>query len=421
MTAVLPRHIAERDEPSGVWGTLFLPFAFASIAMALLTSCSHADAGESSGTVLRFGSPTNVVDAADPMIGLDEISHTTFDNLLQRYVDDDGLVCYSQWQDSCCDESRLQAYIHSLTKFDPSIPSSNEAMMAFYINAYNALTIWGVLHEYPVASIQQIDGKRTQFAIFDDLQFWAGHQYLSLNGIENDILRPLGDPRIHFALVCAAKGCPRLRNRAYTAEQLHFQLEDNAREFFSDRNRFHISKRTRTVKMSPILKWYRDDFGQTDYDVVKTVFPFLPAEDRQWLSCHPGWKFEYLGYNWAINDQCPTIGIALAAGPYKMWSKMSPRIEPFKEKLTRSRSRSASNGCTCAEILPDSGTYSIPFSNEHLNSDLLLSVPSPEDLSQNLEIPAPVPGEIDQGKFPSGIPAPSTHSVPYHELPVPQP
>ena len=94
----------------------------------------------------------------------------------------------------------------------------------------------------PVASIQQIDGKRTQFAIFDDLQFWAGDQYLSLNGIENDILRPLGDPRIHFALVCAAKGCPRLRNRAYTADQLHFQLEDNAREFFSDRNRFHISK-----------------------------------------------------------------------------------------------------------------------------------------------------------------------------------
>ena len=86
-----------------MWATLFLPFALASFAMALLTSCSHADAGESSGTALRFGSPASVGDAADPMIGLDEISHATFDDLLRRYVDNDGQVCYSRWQDSSCD------------------------------------------------------------------------------------------------------------------------------------------------------------------------------------------------------------------------------------------------------------------------------------------------------------------------------
>ncbi|MEO8269711.1 MAG: DUF547 domain-containing protein [Aureliella sp.] len=71
---------------------------------------------------------------------------------------------------------------------------------------------------HTVASIQRIDGKRTTFAIFDELQLWDGINFVSLNGIENDVLRPMGDPRIHFALVCAARGCPRLQNRAYTAD-----------------------------------------------------------------------------------------------------------------------------------------------------------------------------------------------------------
>jgi hypothetical protein len=415
LNPVLPNQAAERGEPSAMWATLFLPFAFASFAIALLTSCSHADAGESSGTVLRFGSPASVGDAADPMIGLDEISHATFDGLLRRYVDNDGLVCYSRWQDSSCDKRRLQAYIHSLTRIDPSVPSSHEAMMAYYINAYNALTIWGILHEYPVPSIQRIDGKRTQFAIFDDLQFWTGDQYLSLNGIENHILRPLGDPRIHFALVCAAKGCPRLRNRAYTAELVHGQLDDNAREFFSDRNRFHISKLTCTVKMSPILKWYRDDFGQTDFQVVQTVFQYLPAKDRQWLSCHPGWKFEYLGYNWALNDQCPTLGVALAAGPHKAWSKMSPKIDPIREKLTDSNGNATTGECGCADAVPTEVAALMPYSGEQPMYELP-TFPAPHS-----DVPAPVPGEYQYADPEQDQSFPSTPPAPYNDIAIPQP
>ena len=328
--------------------------------------------GETSwaGDTLRFGGPAvSADDSAEKSVSFDQISHAAFDVMLQHYVDCDGQVCYSEWQDSGCDVNRLSAYITSLSQVDPSLPSSHEAMMSYYINAYNAMTIWGILREYPVASIQRIDGKRTQFAIFDDLQFWAGDRYLSLNGIENDVLRPLGDPRIHFALVCAAKGCPRLRNRAFSAEQLHWQLDDNAREFFADRNRSHLSKLTRTVKMSPILKWYRDDFGQTDHQVVQTVFQYLPAEDRQWLSCHPGWKFEYLGYNWALNDQCPTLRVALAAAPYKEWSKLSPRVEPLKKKLMGGSTASAGVAeCGCAELpyADVQNAINYPIAQEHV-------------------------------------------------------
>ncbi len=282
----------------------------------------------------RFGGP----DSSAPLhrLSYEDISHAPLDTLLRRYVDCNGMVCYSRWRNQCYDVRELEAYLHGLSQVDADLPARREAKMAYYINAYNAMTLWGILHEYPVASIQRIDGKRTQFAIFDDLQLWDGESYRSLNGIENDVLRPLGDPRIHFALVCAARGCPRLRNRAYTADALQWQLDDNAREFFSSHARFHISRITRTVQMSPILEWYRDDFGQTDHEVVSTVFAYLPQQDRQWLSQHCDWRLKYLGYDWSLNDQCPTLAVKVAAIPYHTYSIASPALKRIKTMLSSS-------------------------------------------------------------------------------------
>lgn len=321
----------------------------------------------------RFGGPDS--SSSLNRFSFEDVSHAPLDALLHRFVDRNGMVCYSQWRDRCSDVRALEVYLHGLSQVDVGIPARREAKMAFYINAYNAMTIWGILHEYPVASIQRIDGKRTQFAIFDDLQFWDGESYRSLNGIENDVLRPLGDPRIHFALVCAARGCPRLRNRAYTADALPAQLDDNAREFFASHARFHISRITRTVQMSPILEWYRDDFGQTDHEVVSTVFAYLPQRDRQWLSRHCDWKFKYLGYDWSLNDQCPTVGVKLAAAPYRAYSIASPAMKRFKGMMSHS-DEASQNAAPCDSC--DSGVprdlESIPFAPENLIMD---AVPDP--------------------------------------------
>jgi hypothetical protein len=293
---------------------------------------------------LRFGAPGS---STGNHLSFENVSHAPFDALLRRYVDCDGMVCYRQWRDRCRDIRGLEAYLHSLTQIDASIPARREAKIAYYINAYNAMTLWGILHEYPVASIQRIDGKRTKLAIFDDVQLWDGTNFVSLNGIENDVLRPMGDPRIHFALVCAARGCPRLRNRAYTADSLHWQLDDNAREFFSSHSRFHVSRLTGRVYMSPILDWYRDDFGQTDYEVISTLFAYLPARDRQWLTQHCDWKLKYLGYDWSLNDRCPTAGVKLAAIPYHAYSKISPLLKPFKSMMPSDANESgrSCDGC----------------------------------------------------------------------------
>ncbi len=331
--------------------TPFLTRRWYSLIITMILASGFQSSGQG-GDVLRFGEASQ-----NGQWSYEEISHAPLNTLLQKYVDCKGMVCYRQWRENCSDTHQLEAYLQSLTQIDPALPSREEAKTAYYINAYNAMTLWGIMHEYPVTSIQRIDGKRTTFAIFDDLKFWDGNTFVSLNGIENDVLRPKGDPRIHFALVCAAKGCPRLRNQAYEAGSLHWQLDDNAREFFSDQSRFHVSELTNTVHMSPILDWYREDFGETDHQVVTTVFAYLPKQSQQWLSQHCDWKFRYLGYDWSLNDQCPTVSVKLSAIPYRTYSKFSPMVKSFKSMLPVSKppSEVACDGCDIIapqELLP---------------------------------------------------------------------
>ena len=86
----------------------------------------------------------------------------------------------------------------------------------------------------------------------------------SLNAIEHEILRKMGEPRIHFAIVCASLGCPKLRNEAYTGARLEAQLDENARDFFRDPQKLRIDVARGEVHLSSILKWFGADFGGTD-------------------------------------------------------------------------------------------------------------------------------------------------------------
>ncbi len=362
-------------------GRLTRVFVFL-IAVAVLSAAR-------AGCVLKFGGP----ETSTPVMSFDEVDHTNFHVLLQRYVDQRGRVCYSDWAEHCCDVSRLQGYLNYLTHVDPTRPASKEATLAYYINAYNALTLWGILDNYPVVSIQKLDGEKSCYTIFDDLRLWVGNRHLSLNGIENDAVRPMGDPRIHFALVCAARGCPRLRNEAFQAHCLDGQLNDNAIEFFSDRNRFHISRLTKKVKISPILKWYREDFGQTDYQVVTTVFRFLPHEDRCWLASHPGWKLDHLGYDWGLNDGCPALSVGMGRIPYRAWSKISPMIAPLMPQSDDEASGNATVPPSATN--PPENTWS-PENAEPLE------LPQPDTWSE-----PPVPGEDAPNPDDSPLPLPS--------------
>lgn len=314
------------------------------VAVALLAG-APPDQSQTHCLKVRIGGPV-----AGTKVSFDEFDHSLLDGLLCRFVDANGRVAYSQWQRDGAASEMLYLYLCSLATADSSLPHSQEAELAFFINAYNSLTIWGMLQEYPTVSIQQHNKKNAEYRVFDDLEVYVDGEYHSLNTIEHDRLRSLGDPRIHFALVCAAKSCPRLRAEAYVPQRLQEQLTDNSIHFFTSRQRFRICRLSRSFKVSPILKWYRDDFGESDAEVVAAIFPYLPPEAQEFAACHHDVSIKYLGYDWGLNDQQPPPRAKVVGLAYTAYAKLTPTIESVRGLFPRRSSDESSTDDTVAEL-----------------------------------------------------------------------
>ena len=251
---------------------------------------------------LLFVMPTDGVtqDLHAPDASGRPVDHAVFDGLLKRYVDDNGLVNYKAWRGQ--DEEALRNYLKSLKKVGPSSLGRSEGL-AFWINAYNALTIQGILEFYPVRSIKDKVNRILGFNIWDDYPMSVDGKAYSLNDIEHKVLRKMGEPRIHFAIVCASVGCPKLRNEAYTGVNLNPQLEDQAIYFFAQPRNLRIDRAGKTVYLSSILDWFAEDFGGSDRAKLDFSSKYLSeAEDREFLrSGEP--KVKYQDYDWSLNEQ----------------------------------------------------------------------------------------------------------------------
>ncbi len=241
---------------------------------------------------------------AGPLVHLDKVDHSVWDRLLKKYVNDDGMVNYTAWKASTDDTSALKQYLATLGRGDPEAPTTKEGKLAFWINAYNALTVYGILPVYPTSSIRNHTAKVLGYNIWRDLLLPVADKKYSLEDIEHKILRKLNEPRIHFAIVCASIGCPRLRSEAYTPEQVEVQLADNARDFFSQPERFRADVGKRAVSVSPILQWFGDDFGPNPQTRLKTLEKYLPEGNGIHDLIKKGdFSVAYLDYNWNLNDQ----------------------------------------------------------------------------------------------------------------------
>jgi hypothetical protein len=183
--------------------------------------------------------------------------------------------------------------------------------LAHWINLYNAFTIQAVLQRYPIASIRpQLLGVPNWLGLlrfFSQRRHRLGERMVSLGEIEHRILRPLGDPRIHFAIVCASIGCPLLRNEAYSPERLDAQLEDDARRFIRNPAKVRYDAATNVLHCSPIFRWYRGDFEAVAPSLTAYILPRLttipggaPSESSQ-----PEPALRFLPYDWSLNQQLP--------------------------------------------------------------------------------------------------------------------
>jgi len=225
-----------------------------------------------------------------------------WNQMLHHYVDEQGRVNYAAWKGEAAGE--LQHWLSQLSSVNlQDYPDLNQ-QLTLWINLYNALVIDQVLQKYPILTIRpQVLGIPNWIAFF---QFFSRPIYLlgdlqySLNTLEHSILRPqFQDPRIHFALVCAAVGCPLLRNEAYQMERIQIQLNEDATRFINNPAKVRFDDRTQTLYCSKIFKWYQQDFLKVATSISAYVKPFLsPA-----IPLSDFTPIRYLDYDWSLNQR----------------------------------------------------------------------------------------------------------------------
>lgn len=228
--------------------------------------------------------------------GFDQ-SHALLSQVLKTYV-----------HDARVDYAALKAHPQELNRYLNEVAAvrrshfdhwTQKQQIAFLINAYNAYTLKLIIDHYPIKSIKDIG------------HFWRGpwdqpvvHLFgktITLDTIEQDMLRKdYREPRIHFALVCASIGCPPLRSEAYVAARLDKQLNDQAKRFLANRSKNRVDAADHTVYLSPIFKWYGEDFKKKSGSVLAFLKPYWPKKER--IELESG-RFEvrYTDYNWSLN------------------------------------------------------------------------------------------------------------------------
>lgn len=249
------------------------------------------------------GTPVYVGSKSSSGQSIDKIDHSPWHALLQKYVDKNGQVDYRALKASRGDLATLDRYLADLSSASATVPAQRSAKLAFWINAYNAVTVKGILREYPTSSIRNHTARLFGYNIWYDLQLYVGGTPVSLHHIEHEILRKMREPRIHFAIVCASVGCPRLLNQAYTAEDVERQLELNAKDFFSRTQNFRYDPRSRSFYLSSILDWFAEDFGSSQTDQLRRIGKWLPTEAAKSAAAAGNLRVSYLDYDWGLNEQ----------------------------------------------------------------------------------------------------------------------
>lgn len=239
----------------------------------------------------------------------ESFNYDGYEQILNLYVNDDGLVNYEKLQ-----ENRQQ--LDNFNKAIGEVSSetyqnwTDSQKLAFLINAYNAFTLQSIIDKTPIpSSIRNIPG------VWKWRKFTVVGQEKTLDNIEHDTIRKeFNEPRIHVALVCAAISCPPLRNEPYTAEKLDQQLDDQVKKFIDSPHGFNLDESQGTVYLSSIFQWYGEDWlknysvkdkfngNEKERSVLNFLSNYFPSDQQKYLR-QGNYKIQYLNYDWSLNKQ----------------------------------------------------------------------------------------------------------------------
>jgi len=209
--------------------------------------------------------------------------HGLWNKLLNTHVSKEGNVNYEGFKTS---KSELKAYLTSLDKNTPLNSWSQEDKLAYWMNAYNAMTIDLILRNFPLNSIKDIDKP------WDQRLWKLGGKWYNLNEIEHQILRKMGDARIHFGINCASFSCPPLLNEAFTSNSVDTQLAKLAKQFVNDTKRNTIT--SSKIEISKIFNWFSKDFKKEG-----SLIDFLNKYSETPINNNA--RKSYKDYNWSLN------------------------------------------------------------------------------------------------------------------------
>jgi len=248
---------------------------------------------------------------SQPTQGLPD--HSLFSALLARVVE----VPYVDYVALKQAPGELDRYLEALgaTSLQLLESSPREAQLAFWINAYNACMLRRVISHHPLADanpglrwrLQNRVAGRPANSVWQIRDVFTGDfcmvagEERSLDEIEHVIIRPMGEPRIHFAVNCAARSCPPLVPEAYTAEELDRQLDARVRAFVATPAQFAPDPEAGVVRLNSILNWFGEDFGGPEG--VKSFFvPYLSGEAREMME-DPAVELSFMDYDWTLNER----------------------------------------------------------------------------------------------------------------------
>lgn len=222
---------------------------------------------------------------------------TSWASLLQQHVDDEGRVNFAA---IAAEPSQLKHYVDTAAVYGPaSHPEAfrdPDAVLAYHANTYNALAMWGVIQRNIPDDFSSFF-KRASFFRFRGIT--VAQDETNLYDYENKVIRPLGEPRMHFALNCMVRDCPRLPGDPFLAETLQEQLDAATREFFRHPRNLKVDDAARTIYLSSIMDFYTEDFVSSGKprDLSLYVNAYLEAP------LPADYQVKFIPYDWTINRQ----------------------------------------------------------------------------------------------------------------------
>lgn len=221
--------------------------------------------------------------------------------IIERYRDPSGKLNYF----AMMADKALVEYAESLTDFDLATLTTRDAQLAFWINCYNSLSIYGVVQKLKKDPEFVNKGNKGWFGrvrFFALQKFNVGGESYTLRTIENNIREDFNDPRVHFALNCSSLGCPLLKDGLYSAANIDKELDAATKLYLHSPEGLRLDEDKGELYVSMIFKWYPKDFEIPERDVIDFIAQYAPQKIREFIEkSQKKIKFKYIEYDWSLN------------------------------------------------------------------------------------------------------------------------